>query len=381
MRNWVWLAVLPTLLLVGCTQIEQRSDQPDKKQLVAIESPVVIQNKWRIDTGDGVAGRDVKLVLAQSGKTLYTVDTHGHVLAINEQNGTPKWSVNLRTAISAGPAVGEGKLVVGTTNGKVIALDINNGKTAWISTTTSEILATPRIADDMVYVHTMDGGLSALSLVDGRLLWRFTHNLPPLILRRSSTPVVKDDYVYAGFANGKLLALRKNDGSVAWAQDISHPKGTTDLQRMVDISADPLVQGDRVYAASYQGNIAALTTANGHLLWERDIPSYAGFIADKNMLYVASTNGDVVALEAQTGATYWLQTDLQGRRLSKPTIMGKYLIIADDDGIINVLEKASGKFVGRFELDREGVEAAPIVNDNTVYILGCGGELVALEVS
>ena len=148
------------------------------------------------------------------------------------------------------------------------------------------------------------------------------HNLPPLMLRRSSTPDVKNDLVIAGFANGKLLAMQKNDGSVTWTQDISHPKGTTDLQRMVDISADPLVQDERVYAASYQGNIAALTITNGNIIWERAVPSYAGFVADHNLLYVASTNGDVVALETQNGSTYWLQTVLQGRRLSKPAIMG-----------------------------------------------------------
>jgi outer membrane protein assembly factor BamB len=380
MRSLAWLAIIPVLALVGCTQIDQRSDDPDKKVLVAIEAPIQIYPKWRVDTGDGVDRSDVKLLLARSGKNLYTVDTNGHVLALTEKTGKQIWKTDLNATVSAGPAVGEGKLIVATNNGKVIAVDLDNGKTAWVSTSTSEILATPKIAENVVLIHTMDGGLSALSLLDGRQLWRFTHNLPPLMLRRSSTPEVKDDMVFAGFANGKLLALRKNDGSVVWSQDISHPKGNTDLQRMVDISADPVIKDDRVYAASYQGNIAALTLNNGHLLWERAIPSYSGFALDKNMIYVAATNGDLVALDQQTGATYWLVTDLQGRRLSRPAVMGKYLIVADDDGIINWIDKSSGKFIGRYELDREGVEATPVVDNKTVYILGRSGELIALEV-
>lgn len=379
MRSLSWLAILPALFLAGCTQIEQRSDEPDKKKLVAIESPINVYAKWKADSGDGVQNRDVKLLLAKSGDTLYTVDTSGLIRATNESNGAKLWSLDLNTSISAGPAVGEGKLIVATPDGRVIAVDIAKGKTAWVSTSTSEILAAPKISGDVVFIHTMDGGLSALSLIDGRQLWRFTHNLPPLMLRRSSTPAVKEDVVYAGFSNGKLMALRKNDGVVLWSQDISHPKGTTDLQRMVDISADPLLQGDKVYAASYQGNIAALNATNGNLLWERAVPSYSGFVTDKNLLYVSATNGDVVALDTQNGATYWLQTDLEGRRLSTPAIMGKYLIVADDDGHVFWLDKSSGKFMGRFEIDSEGVEATPIVDRNVVYVLGCSGELVALE--
>ncbi|HSX19767.1 MAG TPA: outer membrane protein assembly factor BamB [Gammaproteobacteria bacterium] len=378
--NLGWLVPFALLSVVGCTQMDQRSDMPEKKPLVAMESPLQIDLKWRVDTGNGTNDKDIKLSLAQDHNTLYAVDACGKVMAIKEQTGEEAWTANLKAPVTAGPAVAENRLVVGTSNGKVITVDASNGKVLWTSITTSEILATPTIASDAVYVHTMDGGLSAMSLIDGRKLWRYTHNLPPLMLRRSSSPEVKNDLVIAGFANGKLLAIQKNDGSVTWSQDISNPKGTTDLQRMVDISADPVIQGDHVYAASYQGNVAALSLQTGNVLWERAIPSYAGLTLDQNLLFVSSSNGDIVALDKQNGATYWLQTDLQGRRLSKAAVMNNYLIVGDDDGIIHWLDKSTGKIVGRYELDSEGIEATPIVHNKTVYILGCGGQLIALEV-
>ncbi len=376
-----WLATLLMLALVGCTEIDRRSDQPDKKPLVALQSQISTHSKWTVRAGEGTHRKDIKLLLVKSGDRLYTVDYKGTVIALEPETGIIKWQLDLKAPVSAGPAVAEGKLVVGTSDGIVIALDLSTAKVLWRSNSTSEILAAPKIAGDVVYIHTMDGGLSALSLLDGRQLWRFTHNLPPLMLRRSSTPVVQDDAVIAGFANGKLLAMRKTDGTVMWSQDISSPKGTTDLQRMVDVTADPVIQGDRVYAASYQGNIVALTITNGHLIWERAVPSFAGFAADRNLIYVASTNGDIVALDVSNGATYWLQNELQGRRLTKPVIMGKYIVVGDEDGTVHWLDKTTGKIVGRFVIDSRGVEATPIVNNNIVYILGCSGKLVAIEVS
>lgn len=376
-----WLAVILMLALVGCTEMDQRSDQPDKKPLATLPSQIATHSKWTARAGEGTHRKDIKLLLVKAGDKLYTVDYKGTVIAIDQETGTTKWQLDLKSPVSAGPAVSEGKLVVGTSDGKVIAVDLSSAKVLWRSTTTSEILAAPKISDDVVYIHTMDGGLSALSLLDGRQLWRFTHNLPPLMLRRSSTPVVQNDAVIAGFANGKLLSMRKSDGTVMWAQDVSSPKGTTDLQRMVDVTADPVIQGDRVYAASYQGNIVALTLTNGHLIWERAVPSFAGFAVDRNLIYVAATNGDMVALDVPNGATYWLQNELQGRRLTKPVIMGQYLVVGDEDGVVHWLDKSTGKIVGRFVIDSRGVEATPIVNNNIVYILGCSGKLVAIEVS
>lgn len=380
MRKVGWLSALAMLALVGCTQMEQRSDLPDKKALVAIDAPLTINKKWLSDTGNGTDSKDVKLLLVQNNKKLYVVDACGDLTVINETTGEKIWELSLKVPVSSGPAVAEDKLVVATSNGKVVAVDLVQHKVVWISNATSEILATPKIADDVVYIHTMDGGLSALSMLDGRQLWRFTHNLPPLMLRRSSSPVLQNDLLVAGFANGKLLGMNKNDGVVIWSQEISRPQGTTDLQRMIDISADPLIKDDKVYSASYQGNIAALSINNGNIIWERDVPSYAGFIIDKNLLYVPSTNGSIVALDIHGGTTYWVQTELEGRLLSKPALMGKYLVIADDDGNIYWLDKATGKIVGRYELDKEGVEATPVVNNNTVYILGRSGALIALEV-
>lgn len=379
-RISLWAVALLSLFLAGCSQLEQRADLPEKKPLIAIEAPIKINRKWIKDTGAGTDHKDIKLLLAAEGINLYTADANGTLMAINRTSGATVWTTALKAKVSAGPAIGDGKLVVGTNDGRVIAVDINNGKIVWLSRSTSEILAAPYITNDMVLIHTMDGGLSALSLLDGRQLWRYTHNLPPLMLRRSSTPVVRGDVIIAGFANGKLLAMRKNDGSIIWVQDVSQPKGSTDLQRMIDISADPVIVGNRVYAASYQGNIAAIDFDTGNVIWERSLPSFSGLVVDQEFIYESGTNGDVVAIDANNGVTYWLQNELQGRLLSKPALMGKYLIVADNDGNVHWLEKATGKLVGRFELDKGGIEATPIVIGKIVYILGCGGSLVALEI-
>lgn len=381
MRNSIWLAVLSVLLLASCSPMEQHSDDPEKKPLPHLESNVVVHRKWTAVAGRGSGRSDIKLLLTEYDNNLITADQDGKLVAISISNGQPVWDVELNDQVSSGPSVAEGKILLGTSSGKVIAVDMQDGKVIWKSPATSEVLSAPLIADGVVYVHTMDGALTAYSLNDGRQLWRFNHSLPPLVLRAGSTPAVSSENIIAGFSTGKLLAINKTDGTINWTQDIGHPKGRTDLQRMVDISADPLVRNGVVYAASYQGDLVALNATNGQIKWDRHIPSFAGFILNDNTLYVSATNGDVVAVDSDTGHTLWLQDALHGRRLSKPAIMQQFLIVCDNEGTVHWIQKQTGKLVGRYQLDKGGIDSTPITHNNIVYILGRSGKLVALEVT
>lgn len=377
--HW-WLALALLSMASGCwKQIEHRADMPTKKDLAAIQKPLKVQKKWQTNAGVGVARNDVKLLTAYDNETLFTADATGKVNATAAKSGATLWSTDLNLPISAGPTVGEDKVVVATSNGKVVALDLQ-GNAVWISTTSSEILAAPLITNGMVLVHTMDGGLSAFSTVDGRQLWRYSHNLPPLMLRRSSTPIVANNKIIAGFANGKIMSMRKQDGAVEWSYDVARGKGRTDLQRMSDISADPVEQNGIIYAVGYQGNLVALRQDNGQILWERDLGSFSGFTVADNLLFLAGNTGNIYALDTKSGDTFWLQEDLEGRRLSRPAVMGNYVVIGDDDGVVHWFDKSSGARLARFSIDGKGVEATPVVHNDIVYLLGRSGKLVAVEV-
>ena len=368
------------LALTGCNTIEHRSDTLQKKPLAAIVHKVQIKPDWIIQAGDGIGKKDAKLLLANIGNSLYASDYKGNIVAVDKNSGKVLWNRDLNQQITAGPSVAEGKLVVGTGDAKIVALDLQDGNTVWSSKASSEVLAAPRIKDNVAYIHSLDGALSALNLRNGRQMWRFSLNIPALMLRRSSTPAVTNEHVISGFSNGKLVAIKRIDGLVDWVQDVSHPKGRSELQRMVDISADPIVDNGIVYAVSYRGNLVSYISLSGQQMWERDISSYSGLAIAGESLYVCATNGDIWSLEKSSGETFWLQPALQGRRLSKPAVMGKYLIIGDDDGFIHLLDSCSGDIVGRYQVDSKGVEATPVVIGKNIYVLGRGGKLASLQI-
>ena len=169
--------------------------------------------------------------------------------------------------------------------------------------------------------------------------------------------VIDGGAAYAGFAGGKLISLRVEDGKVVWEATIAQPKGTTEIERIADITSLPVVDGSLVYAVAYQGKIAAVDRATGRAAWNRDISSYTGINSEDARVYVSHAGGAVYALEYSSGKTFWRQGGLINRRLSAPLPMGDIVAVGDVQGYVHFLGREDGAFAARIKTDDSPVMA------------------------
>lgn len=379
MRHYLSLAVIAatSLLAAACNNIEHRSEALPKKGLPLISQASAFQPKviWSSSEGSGVAGKDAKLNLGISDSTVVCADSRGELRALARNSGQLIWSQKTKAIISSGPTVIHDTILLGTRDSRVLAYRLQDGALLWQVPVSGEVLAAPKGNQQVVYVNTLDGSLVALSLTDGRQLWRYSLNMPSIVLRKNSSPVIAANHVIAGFPNGRLLALQTRDGSVDWEHELSAPRGRSDIQRMSDISADPVVSNGIVYAVGYQGRLAALSLQTGSPLWEKDLSSYSGLCISENVLFVSDSNGHVFAVAKRTGQTLWEQPALEGRMLTKPVFCGDMLVVGDNDGYLHWFSKEDGKYLTRVHLDSKGIETAPILMDGALYALGRGGKI------
>lgn len=380
MRYLFWFPVALIISLAGCSGLEKKPDIAEKVALKDIQSTVEIRQVWATNAGNGVGKRDLNLGLQVYRDHVLTVDHSGELNSYELITGAHASSVSLKDKIVTGPNIYNDKILAINSNAQLLAYSQLTGERLWTKNLAGEVLATLVSDSDITYIHSMDGSITAISLIDGRELWRFSNNVPSLMLRRASSPVILDDQIIAGFSNGKLIALHRNDGRVIWSRDISVASGKTDVQRMIDITSDPVVQNEIVYIGSYQGNFTAINLSSGNTIWERNISTMTGSTLDSKTVYIATTDGDLVALSKTTGDTLWLNKELHGRVLTTPVTSKEYIIVADEDGLVHVLDKKSGIRVAKYFLDNKGIKAKPLVYNNMVYILGRSGKLVALEV-
>ena len=379
--------ILPWVLILlssGCSWINSylagADNAPPPAELRPIEQSITIQKLWETRVGSGTGGAFIKLSPVIDQDRVYAASHDGRVAALDAASGRVLWEVKTGLPITAGVGLGDGLVLVGTGKGQVIALREEEGEEAWRAQVSSEILAAPRAAEGVVVVRTVDGQFTGLDARTGARLWGYTYTVPVLTLRGTAPPLLAQGVALAGLDTGKLLVLSLNDGTPVWEKTISPPRGRTELERLVDIDAEPRVVDSHLFVAAYQGNITAIDLRNGNTLWSRDFSSHAGLDVDTQRVYVADASDAVWALDQGNGSALWKQAELAGRTLSAPVASDHYVVVGDSQGYLHWLDKDDGKVVGRVRADGRGITVAPAVHRDTLYVLGDGGTLGAFQV-
>ncbi len=211
-----------------------------------------------------------------------------------------EWEETIRGGIIGGPALADGKVLIGSEDGNLYAFDAGTGETLWTFATEGlarsndkerRIWSTPAIDNGVVYFGAMDDHLYAVSLSDGAELWRF-----------------------------------KTEGAVV----------TT-----------PLVANGMVVFGSFDRTLYALDAASGSgPLWTftGDNWFWAGSVTDGETVYSVDMDGTVYALpldRRSEDAPNWTQ-EVGNAVSSTPALSGDHLIVSTENGVISLLDTANG---------------------------------------
>ncbi len=382
------LAFALALAVGGCTTLKEEmgtllaDDDTAEPPTPLVEFTPLLQvsRVWARGLGSGTDDLFVNLAPVADAGTVYGAERDGEVTAIAIDGGSTVWESDTDARLSGGPGVGDGLVLVGSTDGELIALEQGSGDERWRAQVSSEVLAAPQAKDGIVVVRTGDGKLAGLSGDTGRRVWVYDRTVPVLTLRGTSPPVLVDDYVIAGFDNGRLVALELRTGRLLWEQQVAVPRGRSDLERMVDIDAPPVVVDGTVYVATFQGRVAALTLATGEIEWSRDISSATGLAIENEAVYVSDEHGVVWSLDRRSGASIWKQENLKARSLTGPASLAGYVVVGDLEGYLHWLRSTDGEFAARAQIDNSKLLAPPIIANGMLIGYSSEGELAAYAV-
>jgi len=373
-------SALAALLGVAACSKDKSIDQPAK--LTPLTASLRVQRVWTASVDDkrAVALR-LGLGLSVAGNRVYAAGHRGDIVAIDVASGRILWRARTRAPLSGGTAASAELVLVGSSDGQFFALNPADGAIRWKVRLNGEVLAPAAIAERLIAVRTVDGKLHALSPSDGHELWSQEQQVPRLSLRGTARPVIAGDLVLCGFDNGKVLAANTNDGSVQWEATITPPHGRTELERLADIDSSVRVSGEDVFTVGFQGRVAMLALETGQIWWSHEASSFRGLTLDDDALYVATADGELVALKARTGAEIWRQKALLHRGLSAPATMETAVVTADFQGYVHWLDKASGALAARASTGKVRISTAPVVVGNMVLVINDRGRISAFRVT
>jgi outer membrane protein assembly factor BamB len=172
--------------------------------------------------------------------------------------------------------------------------------------------------------------------------------------------------------------------AVAWSADIG--AGNSRKHR---ITGQPVVAGGRIFVLDSQSRVSAVST-EGATLWARDLTpagertqdaSGGGVAVSGDRVMVTTGFGEVVALDAASGAELWRQ-NLDAPATAAPTVVGGIVYAVARDNRAWALDAETGRV--RWQLpgtpDVSGVigGASPAVTERVAIFPFGSGELVAV---
>ena len=381
--------VLMLLVLNGCANISSwvrnpfgEDDNPRAPaELEDIQTEVTISRDWRINIGNGQGDSFKKLTPVVDGGFVFAASDDGDVVAVNSTNGDLMWLTELETSITGGVGAGDGIVMVGTEAAELVVLSQSDGQEVWRTRVSSEILSQPKTDGDIVVVQTVDGKLVAVDRENGLQRGTYETTLPALTLRGTSSPVLTSEgTVVAGFSNGILVSVAAEDGVWSWEERVAVPDGQYDIERVIDVDGDLLLDGARILASSYQGNLMAFDTATGRIVWGMEASSYHGMDQGFGNIYYSNDESHLVAVRDNSSDVVWQNEELQYRDLTAPKTISNYVAVADFEGYLHLISQIDGRIVGRTRIDNDGVRSNLIVEDGSLIVYGNGGSLVSLTI-
>lgn len=369
------VVLMAVAFMIGCSAsdtFEQPAQLPDVNQQVSFE------RVWNVTVGDGHDGEFLYLAPLNADDVVYAASTDGELLALNAETGKQIWKNSVKDRIFAGVGGDAKQLYLVSRDADLLALSREDGRELWRASLPTEVLSAPQSNGSLVVVQTTDGRVLAFNAADGEKRWQYDSVVPALSVRAAAAPLVGADVIISGFANGKLLALSAESGQPLWQYEVGAPQGRTELERLVDITSQPLVLENAILAVGYQGKLALIDLRTGNDIWSKTASSLHSPMVSNGNIFLASANGDLVAMRGSDRRDLWTQDKLAWRQLTQPVPFDDYLVVGDFDGYLHVVSQKSGELVGQMKFDGDGIRVpAQRLSNGNLLIFGNGGKLAA----
>lgn len=368
--------------LAGCASEE---DTVIMAPVPQVDSEFTPQSQWSNSVSGGVGQYYSKLTPEYAYDKVFVASRDGVVKALDPESGKTLWETDVEADVSArlsgGITAAYSQVFIGSENGRVLAFNEETGELNWQVDVDGEVLAAPATDSNLVIVHTNKGILMALDQVTGEAKWTISTEVPNLTLRGNSAPVTASGGVFWGTANGRLAAAIVERGQLIWQQPIGMPQGATEIDRLVDVDASPLILGSTLYIVGYNGQLTAIDLRSGKAAWKRNYSSSTDLVSDGSRLFVVTEQDHIAAVDARSGTELWTNDQLENRLVTAPVIIEQYLVVGDSEGYLYWIDRSSGEFVAMQQVNSSGFAVAPIAVPGGYVVMTRNGDVKKLTIN
>ena len=361
------LAVLcqGAVLCLGLAACGSTAEKHTPAPLAPARTAIATTQAWSAQVGESTDSMQSLL----AGGHLFVATSSGTVAAINPDTGRDLWRFQLGKPLDAGiGADGQTAAVITRENELLTVVD---GKERWRIRLPARSFTAPLVAGERVFVQAADRSLAAFDAATGKRLWRQSYQArqgEALVLRQSGVLMAVGDTLVVGWG-GRLVGVHPDNGSVRWEAPVATPRGTNDVERLVELVGPVSREGRQLCVRAFQAAVACVDASRGQTLWSEKAQGATGVAGDAQRLFGTESNGIVQSWQRSDGKRGWSYEALQHRKLTAPLLLGRSVVVGDDAGWVHLLSAQDGQPLNRLATDGSAITATPVVAANTLVVV------------
>ncbi|MDD2923698.1 outer membrane protein assembly factor BamB [Rhodoferax sp.] len=319
---------------------------------------------------------DFPLSVPVTGNSITLAGSDGAVISLNAATGAALWRTHIGARIAAGVGSDGRYAAVVTRDNELVTLE--GARELWRTRLTSQVFTAPLVAGERVFVLGADRGVSAFDARSGKKLWSNQRPGEALVLRQAGVMIAVNNTLVVGLA-GRLVGFNPLNGNVQWDAPIATPRGTNDIERLVDLVAGVTRDGHVICARAFQAAIGCVNTTRGSVVWKQAASGVVGLHGDDKQIYGVEGDGRMIAWGLADGGSVWTSDRLRYRQLSTPLALGRSVVVGDETGLIHFLSRADGSPLTRLSTDGSAISVTPVLAGGTLVAITRNGGVFGFQ--
>lgn len=325
------------------------------------------QKVWKTSAGKGISSDYIMLpqpIIA--GNTIYTLDSRLNLQATNASTGERLFRTKLPLSDEAGVAsIGlagaDGKIFVVSGEGKIFALD-TKGNIVWQKNTGLILRSAPVIHNGQIYLLSGNNELVALSATTGDKIWQYKSMTTDTNLMGMGQPAVYKNTVIVPFSSGDVIALDTKRGQILWSDTLLSYRSFNQIFDLTHVLAAPVIDDGIVYVIGNANRMAAFNVATGEEIFSLPIGGKTTPVIVGNTLFMVTNQDMLVALDKKNGKLFWEKKLITKSKKAvawhMPVPANNQLIVTSSDKDMFFISMTDGKELQYQKTDR--LYTAPI---------------------
>ena len=228
--------------------------------------------------------------------------------------------------------------------------------------------------DNKIYVIDMNNILRCYSLEDGTELWKFSSENTFLKSNKRNSLVIKNKIVYFNNSIGDITAINTNNGSLIWQ---TPTQSSNIYENAFGLKMSDLVIADENLIFSNNKNeFYSISLLNGVLNWKQSINSSVRPVIIKELIFTVSNEGYLFVIDKNSGNIIKItdifdQFKLKKRNKIYPIgfLVGKNeILLTTSNGRLLIINSNTGKTLSTLKIDKDKI-SRPFIFDKKIILV------------